>query len=185
LEYPTSPLGTSASGFRAEVEAEQALERGEQLLAMVEGHEHQQLAGPAAEEAQARLEELARHAGARFAGTVASDQRRLQLIMRRHDPNVFPGKFVTCVFNPDKALCLRSKGDGRGPVLADCKPLQCRNVALTPANLAAWRQQLARLDQALASADALAPYIRDRLQQQRDQIARFLAETNRSPEESA
>jgi hypothetical protein len=177
--------GTSASGFRAEVEAEQALERGEQLLAMVEGHEPQQLAGPAAEEAQARLKELGRHAAAKFPGTVVADQRRLQLIMRRHDPNVFPGRFVTCVFNPDKALCLRSKGDGRGPVLPDCKPLQCRNVALTPANLAAWRQQLARLDQALASADVLAPYVRDRLRQQRDQIARFLAETDHSPEELA
>jgi hypothetical protein len=38
--------GTSASGFRAEVEAEQALERGELLLAMVDGHEHQRLDGP-------------------------------------------------------------------------------------------------------------------------------------------
>jgi hypothetical protein len=176
--------GTSASGFRAEVEAEQALERGERLLAMVEGHEHQQLTGPAAEEAHARLEELGRHADAKFPGTVVADQRRLQLIMRRHDPNVFPGRFVTCVFNPDKALCLRSKGDGRGPVLPDCKPLQCRNVALTRANLAAWRQQLDRLDQALASADVLAPYVRDRLRQQRDHIARFLAETDPSPEES-
>jgi hypothetical protein len=34
--------GTSRPGFRAEVEAEQALERGERLLAMIEGHEHRQ-----------------------------------------------------------------------------------------------------------------------------------------------
>jgi hypothetical protein len=31
----------------------------------------------------------------------------------------------------------------------------------------------------------LAPYVRDRLRQQRDQIARFLAETDHSPEELA
>jgi hypothetical protein len=168
--------GTSRSGFRAEVEAEQALERGERLLGMVEGHEHQRLRGPGAREAKARLEEFGRQTGAGFAGMVVADERRLQLIMRRHDPNVFPGRFVTCVFNPDKALCLRSNGDGRGPSLPDCKPLACRNVALTPANRAAWREQLARLDQALASAGVLAPYLRHRLTEQRDQIVRFLDE---------
>jgi hypothetical protein len=103
--------------------------------------------------------------------------------MRRHDPNVFPGRFVTCVFNPDKALCLRSGGNGPGPVLADCKPLQCRNVALTPANLAAWREQLTRLDQVLLSAEVLAPYLRHRLTEQRDQIAGFLDEHDQSTRE--
>jgi hypothetical protein len=172
--------GTSRSGFRAEVEAEQALERGERLLAMVEAYEHDQLGGPAADEARAHLEELRRRVGAGFAGMVVTDERRVQLVMRRHDPDVFPGRFVTCVFNPDKALCLRAGGNGPGPVLADCKPLQCRNVALTPANLAAWREQLARLDQALVSAEVLAPYLRHRLTEQRGQIAGFLDEHDQS-----
>ncbi len=113
---------------------------------MVEGHQHQHrhrfLGGPAAEEARTRLEEFSRHAGAGFAGMAVTDPRRLQLIMRRHDPGIFPGEFVTCVFNPDKALCLRPQADEQGP---DCKPLACRNVALTPANPTAWREQLARL----------------------------------------
>ncbi|HCU93733.1 MAG TPA: hypothetical protein DHU96_13805 [Actinobacteria bacterium] len=47
--------GTSSSGFRAEVEAEQARTRGEHLLAMTDHHEHQQLTGPAAAEAASRL----------------------------------------------------------------------------------------------------------------------------------
>jgi hypothetical protein len=37
--------GTSDSGFRAEVEAEQSLERGERLLAMIGGHHHANLRG--------------------------------------------------------------------------------------------------------------------------------------------
>jgi integrase len=176
--------GTSASGFRAEVEAEQALERGEHLLTMVEGHEHHQLGGPAADEARARLEEFRRHADACFTGTVVTDERRLQLIMRRHDPSIYPGKFITCIHNADKALCHRSKGNRKGPVLPDCRPLDCRNVALTPANLAAWRAQLARLDQALASTDVLAPYLRHRLTEQRDQITRFLDEAVPAPKDS-
>jgi hypothetical protein len=57
-----------------------------------------------------------------------------------------------------------------------CQPLACRNVALTPANLAAWREHLARLDQALSFAEMLAPYLRHRLAEQRAQVARFLAE---------
>jgi len=40
--------GTSDSGFRAEVESEQVLARGEQLLAMIDAQKHTHLAGPAA-----------------------------------------------------------------------------------------------------------------------------------------
>jgi hypothetical protein len=36
--------GTSESGFRGEVEAEQTLQRGERLFAMIENHEHHDLA---------------------------------------------------------------------------------------------------------------------------------------------
>jgi len=81
------------------------------------------------------------------------------------------------VFNPDKALCLRAgTPSGQGPALADCQPLACRNVALTGDNLAAWQQHLAHLEQALGNA-TLAPYLRHRLAQQRDDIARFLKTT--------
>jgi hypothetical protein len=98
--------------------------------------------------------------------------------MRRHDPNLFPGKFVTCVFNPDRALCLRPRAAQNGPPLDD-------NVAVTPANQAAWHAHLARIDQALESAEVLAPDLRHRLQQQREQIIRFLAENNHPRGESA
>jgi hypothetical protein len=60
FQYPTVPLGTSASGFRAEVEAEQALARGEHLLAVIDKHEHEHLTGPAAGEAARRLRPVAR-----------------------------------------------------------------------------------------------------------------------------
>lgn len=54
--------GTSDSGFRAEVESEQALARGEHLLAMIDAHEHTQLAGPAASEAARWLNLFGDHA---------------------------------------------------------------------------------------------------------------------------
>ena len=51
--------GTSDSGFRAEVEAEQALLRGNDLMAMIDQHAHTPLDGPAAAEGATRLAALA------------------------------------------------------------------------------------------------------------------------------
>ncbi len=95
--------GTSSSGFRAEVEAEQALTRGEHLLAMTDQHEHQELTGPAAAEAARRLASFAGRA--RFAGQVTTDPRRLARLMANHDPAIYPGTYVTCIYSHAKALC--------------------------------------------------------------------------------
>jgi integrase len=57
-----SYAGTSASGFRAEAEAEQAIARGEHLLAMTDQHHHD-LTGPAAGQAASRLATFAGFAG--------------------------------------------------------------------------------------------------------------------------
>jgi hypothetical protein len=97
------PLGTSDGGFRAEVESEQAIARGEHLLALIDQHDHGPLTGPAADEALRRLEELGEHQ--RLAGQVVTDPRRLERLMKRHDPAIYPGKYVTCVYSHAKALC--------------------------------------------------------------------------------
>ena len=149
--------GTSASGFRAEVEAEQTLERGEHLFAMIEGHEHRDLRGPAADEAQARLDNFQRKTA--YAGSIVTDPKRLAKIMARDDPKIYLGRFVTCVYDPNKALCRRANGDRLIPDLGSCQPLHCRNVALTAANRHRLGQQLHKLDEHLAAADVLAPYV--------------------------
>lgn len=164
--------GTSASGFRAEVEAEQALARGEKLSDMVTTRDCRRLAGPAAARAEARLAEFERQA--RFTGKIITDRSRLARLMTRHDPHIYPGEFVTCVYDPDKALCRRSDGQ-HGPSLPDCQPLECNNVALTVGNTQALTGHLGTLDTALAASPVLAPYLRHRLQQRRDDTASFLA----------
>ncbi len=131
--------GTSESGFRAEVESEQALARGEHLLAAIDAHEHGSLTGPAAAEAARRLEGFGERA--RFQGIVIMDQARLRRLMARHDPAIYSGQYVTCVHDHAKALCEEAR-HGRGEGLPDhggCKPLACRNVALTAENTAAWQ----------------------------------------------
>jgi hypothetical protein len=110
--------GTSDSGFRAEVESEQALARGEHLLAMVDAHEHT-LAGPAATEAERRLAEFDEHARldnqARFAGTVLTDPRRLcgsrMAFLRRHTS--MPGARMTSRAGRGDSSARKKSSSGR------------------------------------------------------------------------
>ena len=164
-----SYAGTSASGFRAEVEAEQALARGEHLLAMTDQHQHDQLTGPAAAEAATRLS-----AFATFAGQVTTDPR----LMASHDPAIYPGEYVTCIYHHPRALCTR----GDGPDLAACQPLRCRNAAFTPANRDALRSELAAIDASLARAPALPPYLQHTLTARCHAITALLASQEDEPE---
>lgn len=162
--------GTSASGFRQEVESEQAIARGEKLGDIILTGEFQRLTGPAGQEAEKRLTDLEHHA--QFSGKVMPDRKRLERHMKRHDPHIYPGEFVTCVHNPDRALCRKDKGDG--PSLPDCQPLQCRNVALSQENIDAFHRWIRRLDKAMEHGIELAPYVRARLEKKRIEVARFL-----------
>lgn len=168
--------GTSDSGFRAEVESEQALARGEHLLAMFDIHEHDNLAGPAAEEATRRLTEFGDQA--RFRGSLILDERRLTRVMARNDPAVYPGKYVTCVHKHETALC-QHRRDSRGalrPDQANCQPLACRNVALTADNITTWRQEIERIDHELAQRPVLPPLLSQQLRHRRDTIISFLTQ---------
>ncbi|MFI7020368.1 hypothetical protein [Streptomyces sp. NPDC050164] len=164
--------------FRDEVEAEEALARGQLLAGMSTDDDRLALTGPAGAEAETRLAAFARHAA--FNGQIVTDEARLRRIMARHDPHLYLGTFLTCVSNPDRALCRTPSGPTETPVMADCQPLACRNTALTPANRHALGGHLASLDTALADGDRLAPYVRHRLEEQRRETTAFL--TRHAPE---
>ncbi|MEU7354305.1 hypothetical protein ABZ663_28615 [Streptomyces albidoflavus] len=174
FQYPTPPLGTSDSGFRAEVESEQAIVRGEVYMEMIEAHQHLDLAGPSAEEATRRLMKFGERA--QFQGQVALDKHRLERIMKRHGPAVYPGEYITCVNDPAKALCEKARlGNSEDlPFHGGCLPLACRNVTLTPENVAAWQRVITRIDKRLASRPLLAPRLRHRLQNRRTEVVEFL-----------
>jgi hypothetical protein len=173
--------GTSASGFRGEVEAEDAIARGEQLCDLITSHGHHELTGPAAAEAETRLTDLERHV--RFDGKVITDARRLKRIMDRHDPRIYPGQYVTCIYNPDRALCRRA-GDAGGPSLPDCQPLACRNVALDSGNIAALAGHRTHLERALQAGGTIAPYVRHRLGEQLRELTAFLAANGHPQQEN-
>jgi hypothetical protein len=170
--------GTSESGFRAEVESEQALARGEHLMAAIDAHEHTRLTGPAAGEAARRLETFGERA--RFQGNVILDASRLRRLMAKHDPAVYPGEYITCVHDHAKALCEKARHH-RSEQLPDhggCKPLACRNVALTPANTAAWQREIDRITRRLAARPALPPLLRHRLEARQAEIIAFLSQNS-------
>jgi integrase len=167
--------GTSDSGFRAEVEAEQALARGEHLLAMIDKHEHEDLTGPAASQAAQRLAGFGQRA--RFRGIAITDNRQRARLMQRDDPAIYPGTYATCVYNPDKALC-HQQHDIRGtlrPSLGSCRPLECRNTALTIDNKSALSQEAAEITRQLAGRPLLPPLLQARLATRQDQIGAFLS----------
>lgn len=128
---------------------------------------------PRRPEARARIEEFGRRAG--FTGIVSTDRRQMLKLICRHEPHVYPGSLVTCVHNPDRALC----ADGRqAPSLIECQPLTCRNAAFSKQNTAAWQTQLSAIDEELAKA-ALAPYIAHRLAGRRAQVSKVTGRQTR------
>ncbi|MFD9288359.1 hypothetical protein ACFWBV_08605 [Streptomyces sp. NPDC060030] len=164
--------GTSKAGFRAEAQQEALLARGEGLSLMVDRHEHEQLRGPSADEARTRLEKFGDRV--RFLGKTPNDEQ-MKKLMARDDPRIYPGRFVTCTDNPARRLCRLPGEAGNTPNPGGCKPLSCRNVALTMANIQAWRDRLDDIDTRLKAADVLAPRARARLEDEREDILAFLA----------
>ncbi|MGW0577700.1 hypothetical protein ACWD25_17390 [Streptomyces sp. NPDC002920] len=166
--------GTSDSGFRAEVESEQAIARGEVYMEMIEAHQHLDLAGPSAEEAARRLKDFGDRA--QFQGQVTKDKHRLKRIMKRNDPAIYPGEYITCVNDTVKALCEKAqRGNSEGlPSHGGCMPLACQNVTLTPQNIAAWQREITRIDNRFASRPTLPPLRRQLLQNRRAEVVEFL-----------
>lgn len=166
--------GTSDSGFRAEVEAEQALARGEDLLRMSTEHPHQAVTGPAADEARRRLDTLA--GTSLFAGTVLTDSTRIKRLMKRHDPAIYPGTFALCVFDRAKALC-QPRPDHQNvtrPQLSSCQPLECANTAFTPENLGTLQSERDSLSTELADRPDLPPLLLHRLRDRLSRLDTFL-----------
>src|SRR5690606_25536028 len=145
------------------------------LLALTTDHQHD-LSGPAAHEAATRLAEFHHRTG--FTGSVVTDTHRLRRVLARHDPEVYPATYAICVFNPDKALCrprippTRSRS---APSPHNCRPLECKNAALIPANPRAISAESRRLGTRLRGSPVLPPLLPADLKGRSDAIGAFLA----------
>ncbi|UQA98171.1 hypothetical protein [Streptomyces halobius] len=147
------------------------------MSSMVDRHEHKQLRGPSTDEARMRLEKFGDRV--RFLGKTPNDEQ-MKKLMARNDPRIYPGRFVTCTDNPARRLCRLPGEVSNTPNPGGCKPLSCRNVALTIANIQAWHDRLDDIDTRLKAADVLAPRARARLEEEREDILAFLTRADAS-----
>lgn len=159
--------GTYDSGFPTERAYENWLHRLDQLL-----HNHQQLGkgetvtGPAADLYRHRV--TASHTT--FAGRVLTAARQAHDLVNNPLLQIYPGRAMTCVFDPEKALCHNaSERDQtkRTPDLDDCRPA-CHNIAYTDRDIEQLRTRHNELSQILSEYLAPSPrHHRERSEHQR------------------
>lgn len=145
--------GESDSDFPEDLAAEQALARGEWLGEFAA--EVDSVVGRAKDEVVRRLDQLGKVLG--FAGALPENPRQLADFLKQHDPYIYRGVLVTCVFDPSKALCIR-KTPGE-PDFQTCEPLTCSNAIFTPEDIAAWRDRARGLLE-ISEDGTLAPRVR-------------------------
>ncbi|MDY7556096.1 hypothetical protein [Cryobacterium sp. 10C3] len=164
--------GTSDSGFRAEVESEIAMARGDYLVDLES--RGVELLGPAGDIARDRASKFVGRM--RFAGIVADNPKQMKLLVEQEEPGVYPGEFVTCVFDASKAKCLRHRADA--PEMEACLPFECRNVSLDTANVEAWLEDLNLIEGFLESGSVTAPFVLSRLRMRAGKIRELLGVTS-------
>jgi hypothetical protein len=170
--------GTYEAGFVDDVAFEDWLERLDRLSAADEElGSGGAISGPAANEYRRRIADVS----VRFEGRVLKTAREARLLLKDPALQVFEGRAMTCVFDPDKALCrkkARSLDSGAGPDLGRCKA-DCLNIARTDGDVAEIKSHIILLDRTID--DPLCPPIRlERERQERSRLSKLLDEHARS-----
>src|SRR6266540_5285864 len=146
--------GTYDSGFPDEHAYEDWLSRLDDLA-----DNHRQLtagehvSGPAADTYRHRVNA----AHNKFAGRVLTNPKHAHDLVTNPLLQIFPGRGMTCVFDPTKALCQLRPAEHdvrRTPDQDDCRPT-CQNIAYTDRNIADIRRHAAQLHDLVN--DHLAP----------------------------
>jgi integrase len=145
--------GTSASGFRAEVEAQRRLGQIDDLLDYFDRRQGgASLGGPAGPRIARTLDDAAVQLGP--LPTMIADRARLRVMLASVARTLHVGPLADCFFDPATALCLKrvTTPDPRQPLAALCEPTRCPNACITARHRPAWER---------AAADAKA-HLRER-----------------------
>lgn len=154
--------GTSESGFRAEVEQEEAESRKRDVFDQYEDYiDGAGATSPGAERLHRQFDDV-REASGDFPGRVV-DERRRRTMLAVIAANYFAGVFNDCLLQEDTALCLSQEPRGtagidrkRLPVLNLCSPTACPNSTITRKHMSAWDAQRMGLEQRLADPNLSA-----------------------------
>ena len=145
--------GTSASGFRAEVEAQRRLGQIDDLLDYFDRRQGgASLGGPAGPRIARALDHAADKLGPLPA--MIADRARLRVMLASVARTFHVGPLADCFFDPATALCLKrvTSPDSAQPLTALCEPTRCPNACITAHHRPAWER---------AAADARA-HLRER-----------------------
>jgi hypothetical protein len=133
--------GTSASGFRAEVEAQRKLGQLDDLLDYFDRRrDGSTLSGPAGPRIGNALDVVAADLGPLPA--MIADRGRLRVMLASLARTLHVGVLADCFFDPATALCLKrvTGADAQQPMTALCQPTRCPNACITARHRPAWER---------------------------------------------
>ncbi|QSE81038.1 serine/threonine protein kinase [Rhodococcus koreensis] len=161
--------GTSASGFRSEVEDERALAQLDSFLDQYEDF----IAGVRTPPRLAEQFGQIRAELGDLPGRVV-DRARVRAMLANTARTYFPGILNDCYFDPATALCLPQPSAATEPVTNHCRPELCRNSCVTTAHAPAIRTVIADATELMAVQRLSAPQ-RDALKKEISTMTCLLA----------
>ena len=133
--------GTSASGFRAEVEAQRRLGQMDDLLDYFDRRRGgASLGGPAGPRIARALDDATNRQGPLPA--MIADRARLRVMLASMARTLHVGPLADCFFDPATALCLKriTTPDSAQPLTTLCEPTRCPNACITDRHRPAWER---------------------------------------------
>lgn len=166
--------GSSASGFRQEVEQEHHLGQLDDIVAHYEATQREErLAGPAASRVTQEIERVTQEIGS-LPGVIA-DGKRVKAMLAHLARTLHVGYLCDCFFEPATALCLnQSTGSANQPVLSNCAPDRCPNSCITRRHLPGWLAAISHAE-AMLEEKRLSTVQRTAIRQDRDRMRKLIA----------
>ena len=131
--------GSSASGFRAEIDKQRALGQLDDILIYFDDHQGGgRLSGPAAPRISQALDATAAQLDPLPA--MIADRARIRTMLASLARTLFVGVLADCFFDPGTAMCLKqaSRLQSSTPMPALCQPTRCPNACITAKHRPAW-----------------------------------------------
>ena len=172
--------GSSACGFRQEVEAERHMGQLDDIVAHYEARlRGEPLGGPAAPRIATEFDRVAQAAGP-LPGIVA-DSKRVKAMLGHLARSLHVGILNDCFFERSSALCLAASKDlSDQPRLSACAPDRCPNSCIAKSHLPAWEGAIARAEAVLGDK-RLSKLQRDVIRQDRDRMRKLISPLLQDP----
>ncbi|OAI31622.1 hypothetical protein A1351_21115 [Methylosinus sp. R-45379] len=166
--------GSSASGFRQEVEQEHHLGQLDDIVAHYEAAQRsERLAGPGASRITHEIDRVAQEIGP-LPGMIA-DGKRVKAMLAHLARTLHVGYLNDCFFEPSTALCLGRSTDSQSqPILSNCAPDRCPNSCIAHHHLPAWQAAITHAE-AMLEEKRLSNMQRTVIRQDRDRMRKLIA----------